>query len=149
MTVNNNRVLIFRGLPGAGKSTYLSKHFPNAVVCSADQYFIDQSGNYNFNPKLLNEAHRSCFRKFLTACNVGNKLIAVDNTNTQLFEFYGYVQVALAYAFDLEIIRLETPIDIAAKRNVHGVSLNNVKLMKERFQEIPSFLNLNEKIIGG
>jgi len=142
-------VIVIRGLPGAGKSTYLSKHYPNAVICSADQYFLDQNGNYNFNSKLLNEAHRWCFRKYLTACNVGNKLIAVDNTNTQLFEFYGYVQVALSYAFDLEIIRLETPVDIAAKRNVHNVSLNNVKMMRERFQDIPPFLNLNEKIIGG
>ncbi len=150
---NNNRVVILRGCSGSGKSTYIQKNFPNAYICSADHFFTGNDGIYRFDPMLLGEAHRYCYRKFLLAITDKElsrpKIIVVDNTNTQIFEFYGYVQLAWAYNIPVEIIRMNTPIDIAAARNLHGVPFKKVKSMQDRFQNIPSFWGIGEKIVKG
>ena len=142
-----------RGISGSGKSTYIKSHFPDAYVCSADHYFIGSDGVYRFDPKLLGAAHRNCYSKFLLAIEQKGtsraEMIVVDNTNTQLFEFYGYVQLAWAYNIPIEIIRMDTPIEIAAARNLHGVPFKNVKSMQDRFQTIPSFWGIVEKIVKG
>lgn len=153
---DNKLVTILRGIPGSGKSTYIRNHIPDAYVCSADHHFIDSDGNYKFDPKRLGAAHRACFNKFHLALDSG-KLdysgkydhVVVDNTNTQLFEFYGYVQLAWSYGRQVRIVRMSTPVEIAARRNVHGVPVANVKAMYDRFGSIPSFLNLDEIVVQG
>jgi predicted kinase len=147
------RVVILRGISGSGKSTYVARNFPSAHVCSADRYFVDVLGdgtNYNFDPRKLNEAHQWCMRSFIEALTMTNvPLIVVDNTNCQLWEFMGYVQIAQALGCKVEIIRMDTPVHVAAKRNVHGVPMHSVENMHRRFQNIPPFLNIRETIVKG
>jgi len=145
----NKRVVIMRGASGAGKSTYIRNHLPGAYVCSADHFFICSDGVYSFDPSKLGEAHNTCYYKFLCALSDWRNLIVVDNTNTQLFEFYGYVQLAKAYGYAVEVVRLDTPVHVAAARNIHGVDFTTVETMASRFQDIPKFLGLSEKIVKG
>ena len=145
----SKRVIIMRGISGSGKSTYTRFHLPGAHVCSADQFFIDPQGVYQFDARKLGEAHRWCYRNFLTALVNEWDPIVVDNTNTQLFEFYGYVQLAWAYDYKVEVIRMDTPVEVAAARNLHGVPPAGVKAMQDRFQSIPPFLGISETIVKG
>lgn len=138
------KVVIMRGASGSGKSTYAKKNFPDAVVCSADAYFVDDKGNYNFDPRKLGDAHGSCKRSFKDALDHSQPLIVVDNTNTTLRELQPYLQMAQAHGYDVEVIRVETPLDVAAKRNVHGVPYDSVKKMKGRMVDFPG-----EKIVSG
>jgi predicted kinase len=62
--------------------------------------------------------------------------IVVDNTHTQLWEFSGYVQIAEAFGYEVEIVRMDTPVDVAASRNLHGVPLKAVQSMADRFQKV-------------
>lgn len=144
-----NRVLILRGISGSGKSTYIRDHLPGAYVCSADDFFIDSAGDYKFNPHKLGEAHRWCYSKFLTALSDWRETVVVDNTNTQLFEFYGYVQLAWAYGYLVQVVRMDTPVAVAAARNLHGVPDVSVKAMQDRFQPLPAFLGIPETVVKG
>ncbi|CBY39055.1 unnamed protein product, partial [Oikopleura dioica] len=58
---------VMRGLPGSGKSTLaksMVKSYNDAgkkgVICSADDFFIDNRGKYNFDMTRLSEAHEHC-----------------------------------------------------------------------------------------
>ena len=144
-----NQVVLMRGISGSGKSTYIKNHLPGANVCSADHFFMDKHGTYNFDRFKLGEAHRWCYRKFLTALSQGHPLIVLDNTNTQLFQFYGYAQAAWAHNYEVRAVRMDTPVEIAAARNLHGVPAAGVETMAARFQTIPPFLGITETIIKG
>lgn len=138
------KVVIMRGASGSGKSTYVKKHFPDAVVCSADSYFVDSEGNYNFDPTKLGDAHGQCKRSFKDALDRSQPLVVVDNTNTTLRELQPYLQMAKAHGYEVEVVRVETPLDVAAARNVHGVPFDAVKRMKGRMVDF-----LDEKIVSG
>jgi predicted kinase len=131
------RVIIARGLPGSGKSTYAKSHYPGAPICSADDYFIGSDGVYRFAPIKLGAAHKSCMQKFLAAIADGVETIVVDNTHTRVSEFSPYATVAEASGYEVTIVRMDTPMKVAAGRNAHGVPEEAVRRMEARFEPCP------------
>ena len=48
---NSHTMFIMRGVPGSGKSTLakrIHKQYPDAVLCSADDFFVDTDGIYKY-----------------------------------------------------------------------------------------------------
>lgn len=87
-------VIILRGVSGSGKTT-ISKLFSDSVTVSADDYFTDKEGNYNFNPEFLGRAHDECYRKFVYQVDWNAyDTIIVANTNTSSKEFERYEEYA-------------------------------------------------------
>ena len=127
-------VKIICGISGSGKSTYCKSNFPDAKVCSADHYFMDD-GEYKFDPRKLPEAHGSCLRKFVDLLQSDGEVV-VDNTNTTISEVAPYAQLALAYGHDLEIIILDVDPEVAHKRNLHGVPEQGVKVQHSRLVKL-------------
>ena len=140
-------VIIMRGHSGSGKSTWISNNVPDALVCSADFYF-SRSGEYKFNPKLLGVAHQHCKLEFARSLMADSPLVVVDNTNTTLKEMKYYVETARRYGYMLMFIRLDTPVDVAAGRNLHGVPRDAVQRMKDRMQDIPDSWGEEEVVSG-
>lgn len=101
-----------QGVSGAGKSTLarklvrtVSSRGAYAQIVSADDFFCDSSGAYNFDPAKLGEAHDACFRKFLKFLMYERtELIVVDNTNTQAVQIAPYVLAATALGFRAKIL---------------------------------------------
>ena len=144
------RVILLRGFSGAGKSHYHTQHFPNAVVCSADDYFINEQGEYEFKDPDL--AHGKCLRKFVEHiianfdCDREDEFLVVDNTNITLAELAPYYQVAKAYGFQPEVIRIECDMEVAAARNKHGVPLEKLKEWQSKFAALPHYW-CEEKVV--
>lgn len=125
-----------RGISGSGKSTYVKNNYPDAVVCSADSFFM-RKGQYKFDPNLLYKAHGMCKKAFVAALNRGVKVIVVDNTNTMNKEMKFYITEALSReGVEIEVVRLTTPVNVAANRNVHGVPAEVVQKMSDRMQDL-------------
>ena len=149
LTVIDKVVCIMRGLPGSGKST-AARALANrieasgrleggriATIVSADHYF-EKSGVYRFDPSKLSQAHAECRDAFVEAMLMGHDLIIVDNTNTQVWEFEGYLKLALVGRYDIRIVG-DPPKDDAEivkwhARCVHGVPLDKMRAMAKRWE---------------
>ena len=138
------RVEIMRGVSGAGKSTYAGKYFPDAEVCSADHFFMNGDGEYEFNPAKLPLAHQTCFRKFLGLLAQSCNHIVVDNTNMSAWEISPYVLAGESYGYDVTIHEIKVNVNIAAGRNVHGVPLAGIQRQASNMQKLPPFWKVRE-----
>lgn len=133
------KVIIMRGQPGSGKSTYTAKHYPDALVCSADHFFM-KNGKYEFDKTKIGQAHAECLKKFVVMVAQGGAAmfhadtIVVDNTNINATEIAPYAALALAYGWELEIITLDVDPAISAARNVHEVPASTVKRMHKQME---------------
>ena len=123
------KVIILRGISGAGKSTYannmlIASETKGAVrVVSSDMFMTDMDGNYLFDFRKLPECHAKCLRYFneeVQRKNHADTLI-VDNTNLTLEEIAPYYALVDAYGHNVEIITITCDKMLAHSRNVHSV----------------------------
>jgi len=139
-----SKVIIMRGVPGSGKSSLADRVQLNdssassiKTIVSADNFHINEDGEYNWDPAKIGEAHAQCFRLFNEALERGDDLIVVDNTNTQLYELSPYICVATLFDAEVEIIHTICPLDTARARGIHEVPFKNIKEMWERTEDLP------------
>ena len=119
---------IVRGLPGSGKSS-LAKKVTESVY-SADDFFTNKKGEYNFNAKLLGKAHEWCWGKVRDAMFIGANAVAVANTFTQAWEAEKYYQIAEEYGYYVFVIECQNDFG-----NVHDVPQESIDAMKERWEK--------------
>lgn len=133
-------VVIMRGISGAGKSTWAKENCgADAVICSADSFFVDADGVYQFDFTQLSDAHDACFDKYCEALDAGEYCVVVDNTNTTRAEITPYLMYARRRGYRVRIIHIDTPVDVAAARNVHGVPADGVAAQAARFEKMLPF----------
>lgn len=156
------QVKIISGVSGAGKSSWIKAQawYDNASVHSADDFFM-QDGVYRFDASKLGEAHGSCLRSFIHGCRAGWRyqeagmmdrvpelpIEVVDNTNLSSEEIAPYYSVAQAYGYEVTLVTLRVPSELAVSRNQHGVDLHTIKNMEKRLSErrIPFFWKLKQE----
>jgi predicted kinase len=146
------KVIITSGIPGSGKSTLIKNEFSGAEVVSADSFFTDRNGNYNFDVTKLGEAHAACMRRFIHILSNRydtDDVLVVDNTNTTSEEIAPYYSVAKAYGASVELITLVCDPELAAERNVHGVPLAGCRAMAHRIMQrrLPPFWDMKQREI--
>ena len=119
---------IVRGLPGSGKSSLAKK--VTELVYSADDFFTNKKGEYNFNAKLLGKAHEWCWGKVRDAMFIGANAVAVANTLTQAWQAEKYYQIAEEYGYSVFVIECQNDFG-----NVHDVPKESIDAMKERWEK--------------
>ena len=122
-------LILVRGVSGSGKSTFAE--LVSNTVFSADQYFEDAQGNYNFDPNKLKDAHEQCQRNTEEAMSRGLSKICVANTFTQEWEMSAYFQLAKKYGYRIFSIIVENR---AGTKNVHDVPAESLAKQKSRFE---------------
>ena len=137
-TEENTQVVIFRGIPGSGKSTLageLQSMEPDTEIVSADNYFIDENGVYTFNPKEIKNAHAHCMSDFNNALKDRNvKMIIVDNTNIQRWNFLAYIRIAEKMRAQVTVIRFDADKSVGI-RNTHGVPEETIQSMYSKWED--------------
>lgn len=137
-------VVIMRGLPGSGKS-YLATHCQEVlenpaqtVVVSADDYFSDGS-EYKFDPVVAFKAHQHCLIKFLEALAGGKKLVIIDNTNSQMWEYRIYTFLCEVLGYRCHVLEIPCPSPALAERfrcrNQHNIQRPAITKMMQRWEE--------------
>ena len=131
---------LVRGLPGSGKSYFAKSNGQESF--EADDYFIDpETGEYVYDGKKIQEAHRDCQNRTSDAAIANQPLIVVSNTFTQRWEMFVYAFIAQLYGYELQIVEPSTewakdPVECAA-RNQHHVPEKTIRDMLNRWQQIP------------
>lgn len=98
-------VYILRAIPGAGKSTLADSL--GGVICCADDYFMDQNGNYNFIQEKIGNAHGYCKYRFKEALANNAERIIVSNTNTEARDVAYYRGLALEAGYIVYVLTVE------------------------------------------
>ncbi len=129
-------LILLRGLPGSGKTTLgevilHSTQGSKPDVISADNYFIDDKGNYNFDSTKLKEAHNNCQQICAERMRLEFSKVVVANTFTEEWEMKPYFDMAERYKYRIHTIIVENR---HGGLNQHGVSEDKIEQMKNRFE---------------
>ncbi len=146
---------ILRGLPGSGKST-LAKQLAGetGIICSADDFFVDEKGKYNWDPSKISEAHRWNHARIKDSISVGISPVIIDNTHVtqwELQQLKPLVEYAENHGYDVQIKEPTTPwafnAEELAKRNTHGVPLDSITSKLERWHHNPTVEEIKNNFI--
>ena len=146
----NSKLVVFRGLPGSGKST-TAKKMRNSLIelgetvgyYEADMYWMGEDGLYHFDPKRLDDAHMWCrnkVREALHDCSV----VIVANTNLTKKEMDLWQQIAISENAKMEVFHLKTQYG-----NVHGVPEETIEKMKRKEIDWPGEYVISEAVQEG
>lgn len=125
------KLILVRGLPGSGKSTFaksLLARNPRMKHLEADMYF-SRDGEYIFDPTKLRAAHQWCWEATCEAMLEGRDVV-VTNTFTQLWELDRYLN--FRYRFEVIVVEMRTMWG-----NIHGVPADKVEAMEHRWEDLP------------
>lgn len=114
------KCVIMRGIPGSGKSTYVRLNHPEAFVFSSDHYHM-KDGEYRYDEKRAQLCHDLCLSGFMTWARLGRSPLVCDNTNTTAWEVAPYYRIAEICGYDVQIVFVWCPFEVAEARNVHNV----------------------------
>ena len=131
-----SKLIILRGIPGSGKSTYAKKLMSyyqsiGKVVAhyEADMFFTHDDGSYHWDPNKVHIAHLWCqrhVRDALDNCDV----VIVANTNVKRGDIQDYIKIAEEKGAKYEVIRMETRY-----QTIHSVPEETIQKMSEKFQD--------------
>ena len=120
-------LILLRGLPGSGKSTF-AKLICNQHV-EADMFFM-QGGEYKFDATKLKQAHEWCRDKTEEWMKKRYNVV-VSNTFTMEWEMMVYYELAERYGYRVHSIIVENR---HGGVNEHGVPEDKLEQMKNRFE---------------
>ena len=124
----SKQLFLIRGLPGSGKSI-LAKTLGGKHV-EADMYFINHNGEYEFDAKGINYAHKQCKDCTELWMHKEEKLIVVSNTFTTERELKPYYELAEQYGYKVTSLIVENRHGGISE---HDVPQETIDKMKNRF----------------
>ena len=127
---------LVRGVPwpGSGKTTFAKTL--GSIIIEADQYFVDDKGNYKFDGSKIKLAHEYCRAQTeawmqTKGDQVNTDKIAVSNTFTQEWEMEPYFEMAKKHGYKVFSIVVENR---HGGINVHEVPEEKLEQMRNRFE---------------
>lgn len=122
-------LIIVRGLPGSGKSTFANL-LGTKAICTADDYHTHK-GVYNWTPEKVKDAHAWCQRKARRFMKARVERIVVANTSTQEWELAPYYDMARKAGYKVFSVIVENRHN---GQNIHNVPEETLEKMANRFE---------------
>jgi len=130
-----NTVIILRGLPGSGKTEFAFDLWGSmgATIVSANNYMVDDDGEYSFDIHKIPSSNDSCKSDFDTAIANEDNCIVVDNLNIQGWEFEQYKLDAVAKGYKVRVLTVENHHNGKSDDSVFSDNLTLIS-MARKFQ---------------
>lgn len=93
-------VIMCQGFPGSGKSTYVKRHYPDAIIIS-------------------NDLSKTALEDFELSLQKNSKLIVIDNTNLTAASRKKYLEIAERFGKTIDLIEFFTTIEDCQIRVLH------------------------------
>lgn len=125
-------LILLRGLPGAGKTSFANLMWSSYTICEADKYFY-VNGEYKFDASKLKEAHQWCqdqVRSLMMESDFYSEIV-VSNTSTTEKEMQPYLDLAKEFGYTVVSLIVENR---HGNSSVHGVPKETLEKMKNRFE---------------
>lgn len=133
-----NKILyLISGPPGIGKSTLASmmKDQLGGIHREADMYFVNEDGQYVWDPSKIKAAHAWCQNECDEWMAAEAESIIIANTFTAQWQIEPYLDMAKKYGYHVVRISMESPTmthEDLAKRNIHNVPVETIVRMRGR-----------------
>lgn len=126
----NNKLIVVRGCPGTGKSTFVKETFPNIVHFENDMFHY-HNGEYLFNQRKQDNAIEWCIDMTMLSLKRGMDVV-VSNTFTRMAFVDSYRKIADLFGSEFEVYRMMGDFE-----NIHSVPKNILENMKNNFENYP------------
>ena len=126
--------IILRGVQGSGKSTFatlLQSMNPNSVIHETDSYFVNENGEYDFDPTKLQENHNKNFNAFCDSIFKGIEMVIVSNVNAKKEHFQSYIDYAKFNGYKVTVLVVENHNET---KSVHDVQDYVIERTKANFE---------------
>lgn len=141
-------LVIVRGAPGSGKSTFAKNQFPEPEykVFSTDDFFM-VGDVYKYDKTKVRENHDKCFNAVAQWLASGKNAV-VANTFTEQWEMQRYFNLCRQNGYKLRVYHMNNPISFddteTGFHNRHEVPDDIVRGMLKRYQPLDS-----EAVVSG
>ena len=108
------RIVILVGLPGSGKSTYLTSIGANAISSDAVRLLLADDATIQSIHGQVFATMRYLLRRRLT---LGRPVTYLDATHLTVAERAPYLAIARAFGAELEALFFDVPVEICQQRN--------------------------------
>jgi hypothetical protein len=108
-----------------------------------DNYWLRPDGTYDFNPKLIGDAHDWCFGEVRGSLRLGY-CAAVSNTFTTWREMERYVKLCKENGYELEVITMTNDYG-----NIHNVPEATLEKMRARFEPHEAIMAKVKEVMEG
>ena len=140
--MSKNRLVIIRGVPGSGKTTFANVMFPGCLHLENDMFHI-HSGKYEWSAKRQEDAINWCVSTASSALRCGMDVV-VSNTFTKSRYIDPYRRIAEAIGCDFSVYRMT-----GSFQNVHGLNKELVESFRISFEDYPGELFVSPEISDG
>lgn len=128
------QVIIVRGIPGAGKYSYVMSNERNKnrkfVICYYNDFFYrNPESTFQFDAKKLPQAENYSMNQYINALREGIRTIYVLGNFSETWMYQNYVQLAERENYDINIVEINCP-DLDHVRHFNKRSFHNVPLQK-------------------
>ncbi len=126
------KLVLVRGLPGSGKSTFadMLSELAGFQSFSLDTFFMDEKGNYAFDFKRNHLAYKDCQNKVEIAMKAEAPRILVDQTFALLWEIQPYLELGKKYSYQIFVCTMENRHE---GENIHGITDEQLVKMSKNF----------------
>lgn len=135
MKHNQKSLILLRGIPGSGKSTFAHVIAENGKypICSIDSYFTDNLGHYSFDFRKNHLAYKTCEDLTIAEMKKGTEKIIVDNTFTMEWEMEPYFKHAEENNYRVFVMTIENR---HGGKNIHQIPEEHIQKMRDNFKVI-------------